>query len=102
MSGSSLNDETIGYVAALPSVYDLDLSKTAITDAGLALLHAKPNLSKLNLSDTKITAKGLLASSIPSFCEIRLATGQFTNAEIKRLRAKWKVIVCDVNLALEE
>ncbi|HUP81998.1 MAG TPA: hypothetical protein VM260_25830 [Pirellula sp.] len=102
MRGSSLNDETIGYVAALPSVRSLDLSKTSITDAGLALLRASKFLSKLNLSDTKITAKGLLACSLPSYCEIQLATGQFTSAEIKRLRARWKVIISDANLALGE
>ena len=60
MRGSSLSDETIGYVAKLGTVNDLDLSKTEITDAGLASFPARSVLAYLNLSDTQVTVKDLL------------------------------------------
>ena len=95
MRGSSLSDETIGYVAKLGTVHDLDLSKTAITDAGMASFPARSVLTFLNLSDTQVTVKGLMASKMPTFCEIQLTTGQFTSAEIKMLQTRWKIVVSD-------
>ena len=95
MRGSSLSDETIGYVATLGTVYDLDLSKTAITDAGLASFPARSVLIYLNLSDTQVTTKGLMASKLPTFCEIHVAPNQFTSAEIKKLQTRWKIVVSD-------
>lgn len=102
MRGSSLSDETIGYVATLTTVYDMDLSKTAITDAGLASFPARSVLIKLNLSETQITAKGLMASKLLPFCEIQVAPGQFTKDELKMLRTKWKVVVADPLHSIEE
>jgi hypothetical protein len=95
MRGSSLNDETIGYVATLGTVYDLDLSKTAITDAGLASFPAISVLTYLNLSDTQVTVKGLMDSKLPTFCNIQLAPGQFTSDAIKMLKTRWKIVLAD-------
>ena len=94
MRNSGITDETLVYVAMLTSVRSLDLSNTAITDSGLALPSVRSllsNLFQLNVSDTRITAKGLMELRLPATCNILHAPDQFTTAEVRLLRTKWKV-----------
>lgn len=60
LGGTSLNDEGLANIKALPKVVQLDLKDTQITDAGLANLAAIATLNKLHLEKTKITDAGLV------------------------------------------
>jgi hypothetical protein len=94
MRNSSINDETLVYVAMLTSVRFLDLSNTAISDSGLAsssIQSLLSNLVQLNVGDTRVTAKGLMSLKLPKSCSILLAPDQFKTAELNLLRSKWRV-----------
>jgi Leucine Rich repeat len=59
LGGTSLGDDALAQVKALPKVVQLDLKDTQITDAGLAHLAGIATLTRLHLEKTKITDAGL-------------------------------------------
>ncbi|HEX3724946.1 MAG TPA: hypothetical protein VHV08_01835, partial [Pirellulales bacterium] len=59
LGGTTLGDEGLAAIKALPKVVQLDLKDTQITDAGLANLAGLATLNKLHLEKTKITDAGL-------------------------------------------
>lgn len=59
LGGTTLNDEGLASIKALPKVVQLDLKDTQITDAGLANLAGIATLNRLHLEKTKITDAGL-------------------------------------------
>ena len=63
LTGPKVDDHTLAWLSshrgALVSLKSLNLSGSAITDAGLQHVAAFPNLHKLDLSDTAITGAGL-------------------------------------------
>ncbi len=60
LGGTSLTDEGLAQIKALPKVVQLDLKDTQITDAGLAQLAALSTLNRLHLEKTKVTDAGLV------------------------------------------
>jgi hypothetical protein len=60
LGGTSLNDEGLAAVKALPKVVQLDLKDTQVTDAGLASLAGIATLNKLHLEKTKVSDAGLV------------------------------------------
>lgn len=63
LPGPAVDDNTLSWLgshrAALTSLKSLNLSGSALTDAGLQHVAAFPNLQKLDLSDTPVTGAGL-------------------------------------------
>jgi Leucine rich repeat len=63
LHGPAVDDKTIAWLsdhrAALTALRSLDLTRSAITDAGLQHVAAFPALRELDLSETKITLAGL-------------------------------------------
>lgn len=91
MSGSGITDNTIAYLANL-TLFRLKLANTQLTDAAIPTL-AKQPYGYLDLSHTKISAKGLLASPLRNHTEIRVALGQFTIEEIRKLKQTMRIVV---------
>jgi len=62
--GSAVDDKAIAWLsdhrATLITLKSLDLTQSAVTDAGVQHLAAFPALSELNLSETKVTGAGLV------------------------------------------
>jgi len=62
--GPAVDDKAISWLSdhrtTLTSLKSLDLTRSAVTDAGVQHLAAFPALKELNLSETKITAAGLV------------------------------------------
>ncbi len=63
LHGPAIDDKTIAWLSdhrtTLTSLKSLDLTRSAITDAGLQHVAAFPGLRELDLSETKITMSGL-------------------------------------------
>jgi YHS domain-containing protein/uncharacterized membrane protein len=60
LAGTNFTDDALARLApASPNLRWLDLSGTAITDAGLTNLAAMPHLTRLHLSRTRVTDAGL-------------------------------------------
>ena len=85
MSGSGLNDATVGCLSKLPNCRIMNLSKTKISDAALSEL-GKSNIAILNLADTAITADGLSRGALKNASRVNVAFGQFSDQEIRRIR----------------
>lgn len=66
LAGSRVTDQCLPVLSNMPRLIDLDLSNTAITDAGLQQVDLTradagyPRLRKLNLSGTRVTREGAL------------------------------------------
>ena len=61
LKDNPISDEGLSYIGArAPSVNDLDLSGTEITDEGIHHLLKLPNLSHVSLYKTKVTVRGLV------------------------------------------
>jgi hypothetical protein len=60
LGGTSLGNDGLAHLKALPKVVQLDLKDTQVTDEGLAHLAGIPTLAKLHLEKTKITDAGLV------------------------------------------
>jgi len=62
--GPAVDDKAISWLSdhrtTLTSLKSLDLTRSAVTDAGVQHLAAFPALSELNLSETRVTAAGLV------------------------------------------
>ncbi len=85
MSGSNLDDETIGFLCGLSSLSTLNLSRTSVTDKGLAKIKGI-RFSELDISNTMVTAHGVMAMNLPSYCTLHIAAGQFTETERVTMR----------------
>jgi hypothetical protein len=84
LSRSTITDQQLAIVNQRPIsgfLMQLDLSKTAITDAGLDQLKDLGFLQSLNLSDTKVTAAGVERFKKARAEDQRV---QFKNAKIVR------------------
>lgn len=86
LSGSGISDDTVEHLGKLTCGY-VDLSSTQLTDAALPILGKLPYQHEIDLGHTVITAEGLSRGELSGFQTVYLAPGQFTNAEIKRIRA---------------
>ncbi|MEJ5237065.1 MAG: c-type cytochrome domain-containing protein [Limisphaera sp.] len=95
VAGPRFTDAALGRLAAElgPHICWLDLSGTAITDAGLAALAAMPRLERLQLDRTGITDAGLAAlrglaelESLNLYGTAITETGLTVLAELPRLR----------------
>ena len=92
-AGPTVDDTTLSWLgshrAALTALKSLNLSRSAITDAGLQHVAAFPNLQKLDLSDTPITSAGLyVLQRLPALAWLGLhntRVGWFA-----RKKLKWK------------
>jgi Leucine Rich repeat len=62
--GPAVDDQALAWLsdhrAALAGLRTLDLTRSAITDAGLQHVAAFPSITELNLTATKITSAGLV------------------------------------------
>jgi hypothetical protein len=67
VSGSTLSDEAVWKLQAIPSLRGLDLSGTPISDKALAVVKGLPDLESLHLADTSISwlARWRLRRSFP-------------------------------------
>jgi len=59
LSGTKITDEALPWLGRLKSMESLDLSQTAVTDAGLRSLVELPRLQILSLAGTQISDPGL-------------------------------------------
>lgn len=83
MSHSGVSDANIAHIVKLPSLSQLVLRDTAITDASLELL-AKSDLLSIDLCDTRVTAAGL-AKHDWDYKELTVTAAQFSEAEFSVL-----------------
>jgi hypothetical protein len=91
--GPAVNDDTLSWLGShrtsLAGLKSLDVSGTAITNAGIQHTAAFPGLTELDVSDTKITGPGLFVlTRLPALEWLGLkntAVGWFT-----RQKLKWK------------
>jgi hypothetical protein len=91
--GPAVSDATLswlgGHRAALASLKSLDLSGTAVTDAGIQHLAAFPALRELDLSRTKVTSAGLVV--LDSLPELEWLGLKGTSVGwLARLRLHWR------------
>ena len=84
LSHSGVSDATLAYLPRQP-LERLDLSHTAVTDAGLLQTIGKLSLESLNVAHTSITADGILATKITR--NLAIAPSQFSPAECLRLES---------------
>lgn len=92
-SGPTVDDNTLSWLgshrAALTSLKSLNLSGSAITDAGLQHVAAYPNLQKLDLSDTAVTGAGLyVLRRLPALTWLGLLNARV--GWFARTKLKWK------------
>jgi hypothetical protein len=92
LSGSGVTDSSIVHLLNLRSCRYLDLSNTAITDASLRTL-VRTSINVLDLRQTPITADGLMATPFSEQTTLRVAVGQYTASELRRLRQKLRIVV---------
>lgn len=59
LSEPVFRDRDLKYLESIPSLKDLNLEGTSITDIGLGYLALCPNIERLNLTGTKITNEGM-------------------------------------------
>ena len=85
-----IGDADAGLLAELaPVVANLNLSKSAITDAGLAQVGSMPHLEKLRLDGTAVGDAGLAAlGTLPRLESINLVGARPTGASVAWLRAQ--------------
>ena len=82
----NLKDEDLQLLSAFPSLQTLELSGTAISDAGLKHLAGLKNLTRLGLISTKITDAGLKeVVGLQNLEVIRVGNTAITDAGLKDL-----------------
>jgi hypothetical protein len=88
--GVSLRDVDLWELqSTLPFTVWLDLTDSAITDAGLAALYAARRLEALSVDGAKITAAGLLVlRDLPKLVEITAGDTVITSEQIQWLRKR--------------
>jgi Leucine-rich repeat (LRR) protein len=62
MANPDVEDQTLGYLAGMDRLRELDLNGSKVTDAGLKELRSLPNLESLRLKDTAVTDAGFRES----------------------------------------
>lgn len=84
MLGKSCSDQTLALLSGLePCLYELNLSGTAITDAGIKSLAPFDRLERINLSRTAITDAGITElARIPRLSSLNLHNTVITDAAI--------------------
>jgi hypothetical protein len=90
LKGSGLTDDNIVHVNSLPALRSLDLSDTALSNAGLAQLNSML-LNQLDITNTQVTAQGVMDCHVNPLCSIIVGPDQFTRTELQRLRTKWRI-----------
>lgn len=88
----------LGAVAGMTNLVALDLSGTAVDDAGLARLTGLAELTLLNLSRTRVTAAGLTRlAALPSLAQLYLAgcgaDVARSEADLRRALPRCEVVV---------
>jgi hypothetical protein len=87
LGGTSLNDEGLAAVKALPKLVQLDLKETQITDGGLANLSGLATLNRLHLEKTKITDAGLAhLKDLPNLEYLNIYGTAVTDAGLEHLK----------------
>jgi hypothetical protein len=61
MANAEVGDDTLKYLRGMDKLYSLDLNDTGVTDAGMATLADLPSLRELRLARTEITDEGFKA-----------------------------------------
>lgn len=88
---TAVTDAGLKTVASLPRLAQLDLRQTKVTDAGLESLTALKNLQTLNLVGTAVTDAGLKQlAAIKSLKSVYLWNSKATEAGAKQLTASIK------------
>ena len=90
LEGTGVSDETVKLLANVTSLYRLNLAGTEITDAALPYLK---NAHQLNLSNTRITFEGLRDSQLQNLLGIQVSLGQFSVEQIRELKKKLPIVV---------
>ena len=82
-----LTDAGVAHLHGLPSLRELDLSRSGVTDAGLVHLSGMNILEQLNLSRTRITDAGLVhLSGLTSLQKLSLLGTDVGNAGVVHLK----------------
>ena len=83
VSNTALSDAGLRRIATLPRLRRLSMWDTAVTDAGLEALHGHPTLAALSLWDNELTNRGLLAllESLPSIWEVNYGMHRAVSVE---------------------
>ncbi|MFK7738564.1 MAG: hypothetical protein AB8B50_21245 [Pirellulaceae bacterium] len=85
LRGSGVKDSDLAEVLSAAWV-SLDLSDTSVTDAALDALTGSSMIFDVDLSRTDVTAGGLSDSDWRNVKVLKIAWGQFTSEELKRIR----------------
>ena len=94
MSRSGVTDDSIAFINNVVGVLTISLAHTPITDRGLKELFSKRSMSKVSTIDlgyTQVSADGILSANLPKNCTVRIAVGQFTVDEQKKLKNRLQV-----------
>ncbi|HTQ38045.1 MAG TPA: hypothetical protein VMJ32_03405 [Pirellulales bacterium] len=99
--GPAVDDKTLAWLSdhrtALAGLKALDLTGSAVTDAGLQHLAAFPSLQELDLSESNVTAAGLIVlQSLPNLEWLGLrktSVGLLARTKLKFKRPKLEVVV---------
>ena len=84
-----MDDQGLALLSGHPTLEELDLSTTKITDAGAASLLAIPSLRYLDVSYTALSAKGLgKLVELPNLKELTVLETNTTDDEILELSKK--------------
>jgi len=84
LEDTELTDRNLSFLAGLPYLRVLDLSRTDITDEGLAQLSRLKRLEKLTLDETAIDGVGLAhLKRLPRLEELSLAGSAITDAGLQ-------------------
>jgi hypothetical protein len=73
LSGWSITDASLAHLAGLPSLCELELNETNVTDDGLSFLKNSERLCSIRLRDDRITGVGFLhLEDLPKFSSLAL------------------------------
>ena len=84
---TSIDDEGLAAMKQMPAVDTLSLARTNVTDAGLKHLAGIVN-HWLDLRHTSVSADGLIAARLTRPSYLYVAEGQFSDAELSRLKQR--------------
>ena len=82
-------DADLSLLLKIPSLRELDLSMTQVTDEGVVLIIANANLAKLDLSHTQISDRSLLTlDNLPNLCELDIVKTKVTKRALEEYRKR--------------